>query len=188
MIRKHLLFTLPLLAALTTMLTTSCFRKQVGMTTVEVTDSVRHYYPLVAGAKLNLTFNVKNVGDEILVIKDIQPSCGCIVGKIKVKAIPPHDSIKLGFTYDSNKNVGYVKHHIRIFGNIQPKGMAVLTFDVNVVPPADYDPDYEEIYQTTREQEGRSLEELIDGKTSEKGYYVDPAKDSRSQEKYFWRK
>ncbi len=188
MIRKYPFLILPLLAVLTMTLTTSCFRKKVGMTTIEVTDSTRHYYPLVAGEKLNMVFMVKNMGDEILVLKDIQPSCGCIVGNVKVKAVPPHDSIRLAFTYDSNKNVGYVEHRIRLFGNILPKGMAVLTFDVNVVPPANYDPDYEEIYHNVREKEGKLLEDLVNGKSSEKGYYVDPEKDSRSQEKYPWRR
>lgn len=53
------------------------------------------------------------------------------------KVTPPHDSLVVSFTFDSSKNVGYVKHAIRLYGNILPRGMATLVFDVNVVPPSD---------------------------------------------------
>lgn len=50
--------------------------------------------------------------------------------------------------------------------------MATLVFDVNVVPPSDHDPDYEEVFKQQKDAEG-GMEELVNGKPSEKGYYVD---------------
>lgn len=104
------------------------------------------------------------------------------------KVTPPHDSLIVSFTFDSSKNVGYVKHAIRLYGNILPRGMATLVFDVNMVPPSDHDPDYEEVFKQQKDAEG-GMDELVDGKPSEKGYYVDEnAKtDSRSHAKYPWR-
>ena len=63
-----------------------------------------------------------------------------------------------------------------------------LVFDVNVVPPSDNDLDYEEVFKQQKDAEG-GVEELVNGKPSEKGYYVDEnAKtDSRSHAKYPWR-
>ena len=153
-------------------LTSGCERR-ILPTALCVTDSVRHYYPIVAGEKLNFSFVLRNIGDSPLLLDDIQPSCGCIAGKLNANVIPPHDSLTVAFTFDSSKNVGYVKHAIRLYGNILPRGMATLVFDVNVVPPSDHDPDYEEVYH---EQQAASstLEELVDGKPSEKGYYVHP--------------
>ena len=50
--------------------------------------------------------------------------------------------------------------------------MATLVFDVNVVPPSDNDLDYEEVFKQQKDAEG-GVEELVNGKPSEKGYYVD---------------
>ena len=167
---------------------TGC-NKQISPTMIQVADSIRHYYPIVAGEKINFSYLVRNVGDQPLLIEDVQPSCGCIAGKLNAKIIPPHDTLTLSFTFDSSKNVGYVRHCIRLFGNILPRGMATLVFDVNVVPPSDHDPDYEEVYQEKKTSENGGVEELVDGKPAEKGYYVDPSDktDSRTHPKYPWR-
>ena len=123
---------------------TGC-KKRIGMTTVEVPDSVRHYYPVIAGQELNLVYDLTNTGDQPLIIRDIQPSCGCIVTMPESRMVLPDKTIRLKFVYQSAKNIGYVQHVIRIYGNIKPKGMAKLVFDVNVVPHADYTRDYEEL-------------------------------------------
>ena len=163
---------------------TGC-KKRVQPTSVCVVDSIRHYYPVVAGEKLNLSYIVKNIGDEPFLIDDIQPSCGCINTSVDVRVIPPQDSIILNFTFDSSKNVGYVRHCIRLYGNVRPRGMATLVFDVNIVPPSSAQPDYEEIYQ---KETDNAIKEMVDGKSAEKGYYVsnDALIDSRVHKKYPW--
>ena len=89
-------------------------------------------------------------------------------------------------SFDTTKNIGYVRHSIRLFGNVLPRGMAVLTFDVNVVPPSFDQPDYEEVHSQRR---ANNVEELVDGKSSEKGYYTAPdaSRDSRQHVRYPWR-
>lgn len=163
----------------------ACSRK-VGPTTIEVVDSLRHYYPIVAGEELMLSYYVKNVGKEPFVIDDIQPSCGCIAVDDDEEVIPPGDSLLMHFTYDSVKNIGYVRHTIRIFGNASPRGVVNLVFDVNVVPPSVESPDYEEQYYEER-RKGGDIEDAVNGKSSEKGYYVDINQDSRSHKLYPWR-
>ena len=161
-----------LAALLCCTLLTGC-KKRISMTTVEVADSIRHYYPVIAGQELNLMYDLTNTGDQPLIIRDIQPSCGCIVTMPESRMVP--------------KNIGYVQHVIRIYGNIEPKGMAKLVFDVNVVPHADYTRDYEELYKEAVER-NELLKGKVDGEVSEQGYYVDIEKDSRSHEQYPWRK
>ena len=63
-----------------TLLTSSC-EKRVLPTALSVADSVRHYYPIVAGEKLHFSYILRNIGDSPLLLDDIQPSCGCIAGK-----------------------------------------------------------------------------------------------------------
>ena len=172
-------------AMLAVLLLTSGCEKRMVPTALQVVDSIRHYYPIVAGEKIHFSFVLRNIGDSPLLLDDIQPSCGCIAGKLNANIIPPHDTLTVSFTFDSSKNVGYVRHAIRLYGNILPRGMATLIFDVNVVPPSDHDPDYEEIFQEQKEAEG-GVKDLVDGRPAEKGYYVDPSKDSRSHAKYPW--
>ena len=162
-------------------------RKTVGMTTVHVPDSVRHYYPVLAGEVLSISYLLENTGDQPLVIRDIQASCGCIVPRLDSRMLLPGKQMRLLFKYESAKNLGYADHTIRIYGNIEPGGMCQLKFDVNVVPPADYTRDYEELYKEAVERSDM-VRGLVDGSEQEKGYWVsDPGRDSRSQQRYPWR-
>lgn len=174
-----------LAALLCCTLLTGC-KKRISMTTVEVPDSIRHYYPVIAGQELNLVYDLTNTGDQPLIIRDIQPSCGCIVTMPESRMVLPEKTIRLKFVYQSAKNIGYVQHVIRIYGNIEPKGMAKLVFDVNVVPHADYTRDYEELYKEAVER-NELIKGKVDGEVNEQGYYVDIEKDSRSHEQYPWR-
>ena len=150
---------------------TGC-KKRIGMTTVEVPDSVRHYYPVIAGQELNLMYDLTNTGDQPLIIRDIQPSCGCIVTMPPSRMVLPEKSIRLKFTYQSAKNIGYVQHVIRIYCNVPPNGI--------------YTRDYEELYKEAVER-NELIKGKVDGEVNEQGYYVDIEKDSRSHEQYPWR-
>lgn len=170
---------------------TGC-KRDVGATRVMVKDSVRHYYPIVMNERVYMTFEVTNVGDEPLVINDIQPSCGCVVTNNDLdRIVLPGETMPLEFTYDSSKNVGYVRQTIRVYANVEPKGMFTMAFDVNVVRPTNFSTDYEERRLQTLERDIiMGVKEVVDGKTSEKGYYTDEMgnKDSRSYERYPWEK
>ena len=119
-----------LVACSSSVLLSGC-KKRISPTEISVADSIRHYYPIVAGETLDMSFIVKNTGSEPFLIDDIQPSCGCIVTSEYVKVIPSQDSVILRFSFNSNKNTGYVRHCIRLYGNVRPRGMATLIFDVN---------------------------------------------------------
>ena len=146
----------------------SCHKK-LGPTQVAIEDSVRHYPPIILGDELDMTYVVKNMGKEMLVITDIQPSCLNIESsEANVSTIPPGEEALLKFTFHSDKNIGLARHSIRLFGNIAPKGVAEIVFDTHVVRPSVDLSDYEEYYQKTL----RSPEEhILDGRYSEQGYY-----------------
>ena len=149
----------------------SC-QKKVNPTTVEIKDPDRHYYAILQGQELELLYSILNTGEDPLIIREIQPSCGCmIVDKEDHDIILPHKKGYVRIKYNSTKNVGYVRHYIRIYGNFEKKGMVELTFDVNVVPDADYTRDYEELFRASNIKNG-IVNEAVDGKESERGYYV----------------
>ena len=165
---KRILFLLVALLSLV-----GCSRK-VQYTTVEIKDPVRHYYPILQGQELSVMIRLQNLGKVPLVIRDIQPSCGCIILESDHEmVVPPERSMTVTLKYDSRKNVGKVEHAIRFWGNISPAGMAELRFDVNVVPDANTHRDYEEMYD--KEESNRRLNKFMEETGSEiaMGYYVD---------------
>ena len=98
---------------------TGC-KKRIGMTTVEVPDSVRHYYPVIAGQELNLVYDLTNTGDQPLIIRDIQPSCGCIVTMPESRMVLPDKTIRLKFVYQSaNQRSPPRRLHPRLRGTVQ---------------------------------------------------------------------
>lgn len=146
---------------------------RVQYTTVEIKDPVRHYYPILQGQELTVNVRINNVGKVPLVVKDIQPSCGCILLESDHEfVVPPDRSMFVTLRYDSRKNVGKVEHSIRFWGNISPGGMAEMRFDVNVVPDANFHHDYEELYD--KNESAQKLKEFINGQGDARvGYYVD---------------
>ena len=163
----------------------SC-RKEVGTTAILILDSVRHYYPIVMGEKITMIYRIANIGKEPFVITDIQPSCGCSLPEDGAGTIiPPGAEGKLTFIFDTYKNVGYVRHTIRIYGNIAPHGVAQMVFDCNVVPPTTSSVDYEENYYERNAQE-LAIKGMIEGGQGQKGYFTDEGISDRNYEKYPW--
>lgn len=149
---------------------TSC-HKRLALTIVEVEDSVRHYPSVVLGDELTMVYVLRNTGDEMLVITDIQPACPTIESAVEnVTTIPPGEEVPMKFVYHADKNIGLARHSIRLYGNIAPKGVAELVFDTHVVRPSIDLSDHEEYHQKVLRSAG---EHLLDGRYSEKGYYTD---------------
>lgn len=152
----------------------SCVDVTKKKTTIEIEDNNRHYYPVLAGQLKDIAFKIKNTGKNPLVVTDIITSCGCLNteqglgGKFTV---PPDKERILTLTYNSAKNVGYVKHYITLYGNFEDAQFKELIFDINVVPNAMYTKDYEELYTDKINEEG-GFKKFVDGDESNKGYYM----------------
>lgn len=142
--------------------------------TMEVEDNDRHYYPILAGQIKDISFNLKNTGENPLMITDIITSCGCLeVNDDDARfSIPAGKERLLTLRYNSAKNIGYVKHFITLYGNFDKGLFKELVFDINVVPDAMYTKDYEELYAEEVKANG-GLKEFVDGDASNKGYYLD---------------
>ena len=134
---------LPILFASFLPLWISCSGR-VESTTVEIEDPIRHYYPIVEGEELWIDYEIRNTGKNALVISEIQTPCGCIAHDDTKRIISPGNSERLVFRYDSSKNRGLVRHQIRLYGNFETQSVALLEFDVQVIPPSDNGSDYEE--------------------------------------------
>lgn len=163
-----------------TIIATSC-EKKLKPVEVEITDPHRHYYPVIQGELLGITYDIENTSDDPLFIREIQTTCGCMFNEDKLPiVILPKQTGKVHFTYNSTKNTGYVEHFAWLYGNFADSLYRELQFDTNVVPPRDYTRDYEELYHNVQTRSA-DMKDLVDGKSVDKGYYTDEGIDPRTQ-------
>jgi len=149
---------------------TSCHIRD-KKTSLEITDNARHYYPVLQGQELDIVFPVKNTGKNPFILEDIITSCGCLIPqKSSIHSIPAGSEGRLILKYNSNKNVGYAKHYITLYGNFETTDKMEIVFDVHVVPNALYTKDYEELYQ---EEKDAKIKSMVHGDENNKGYYMD---------------
>ncbi len=151
----------------------SCSDLSEKTTTLKIIDNNRHYYPVLRGQELNVVFTIQNTGKNPFVLTDMLITCGCIVpSQSSIRSIPAGKEGTLILTYDSGKNIGFVEHHIDIYGNLKKDEKITLVFDVNVVPESAYTKDYEEIYKERRSKSG-DVKGMVDGQENEKEYFMD---------------
>lgn len=156
------------------MLLTSCHKK-LEPTAIEIEDSIRHYPATVLGDDIEMVYVVRNIGNDMLMISDIQPAVPTIeVDKANVDMIPPGEEALLKFVYHSDKNIGLARHIIRLFGNIYPSGVAEIIFDTHVVRPSIDLSDYEEYYH---EKLKNDAESILDERKGAKEYLTDTITD-----------
>lgn len=167
------------------------FKKDLGSVDVKayiVTDSVRHYYPVKQGEVLKIAYPIINRSGTEVVIQSVQTSCGCLASRDQLPVfILPKDTGYVHVDFDTSKNTGYVSHYIQCFGNFKNSSDSIrvldakgnpmwasyieLRFDTHVVPPADYNRDYEDVWHEQNGGLSGSIRDFVDGKSSQKGYY-----------------
>ncbi|MBR1593308.1 MAG: DUF1573 domain-containing protein [Alloprevotella sp.] len=162
------------------LLLASC-SKELKPVSAVVIDPVRHYYPVVQGEPLGVTYEIENTSEWPLFIREVQTSCGCVVPRDDLPIVVlPHKRGTVHVEFNTIKNTGYVSHYVYCYGNFEGEGYVEMTFDTNVVPRADYVHDYEQLWQEQERASGR-LKEFVDGKSSHKGYFCDDGTDRRAE-------
>lgn len=157
-------------------------QKTLAPASVEIIDRVRHYYPVIQGETLGITYEIENTSDNTLFIQEVQTTCGCLIPRDELPiVILPKRTGYLRLNYNTIKNTGHVTHYVWCYGNFADSTWRELSFDTHVVPSADYIRDYEQLYREKITHTG-SMRDFVDGRSSEKGYYTD-AGDPRDQER-----
>lgn len=132
-------------------------------TSISIENPIRHYYPVMQGNTLEVSYRITNTGDAPLLIREIQTSCGCITTNFYSRPIAPGGVGFVNLAFDSDKNIGYVKHYISIIANVDGLEEQEVSFATNIVPSSLHIKDYEEIHQ------GKSIvksQRLVDGDIS----------------------
>ncbi|MBO7067483.1 MAG: DUF1573 domain-containing protein [Bacteroidaceae bacterium] len=157
--------------------------KQLKPASVILVDPVRHYYPVIQGEMMNISYEIENTSDNPLFIQEIQTTCGCLVSRNDLPiVILPHKAGFVNLTFNTIKNTGFVEHFVYCYGNFQDSTCVELAFDTNIVPRADYVRDYEQLWQ---EQSSKvsSIQELAGEMPGHKGYYTESGTDAQTRRK-----
>lgn len=178
--RLYKITVLSSVVCMATMLFVAC-DKELEPAEVEIEDEIRHYYPVVQGEMLGITYEIENVSENTLFIQEVQTTCGCLVPTDDLPIVVLPNSVgHLRLSFNTIKNTGYVCHYIWLYGNFTDSIYRELQFTTNVVPPADYTRDYELLWHEQTTNTG-SLRDFVDGESSEKGYYTDEGIDPREK-------
>ena len=150
----------------------SC-EKELKPASYVIVDPARHYYPVIQGQMLGVTFEIENTSDNPLFIQEVQTSCGCVVPRDELPIVVlPHKSGNVHTEFNTIKNTGYVCHNIYCYGNFKDTSCVEMVFDTNVVPNSDYSRDYEQLYYE-QNKANRSLRDFVNDDEEHKGYYTD---------------
>jgi hypothetical protein len=162
------------------LLLTAC-EKRLEPGGLVVNDPIRHYYPVVQGEPLIISYEMEDTTDNPIFIQEVQTSCGCIVPRETLPiTILPHKKATLNLTFNTIKNTGYVHHYIYCYGNFADTTAIVLEFDTNIVPSADYVRDYEDLWNE-QARSNRGIKQAVDGTSAQKGYYTDEHESPRTR-------
>lgn len=157
------------------MLAVSSCHKNLRPASVLIVDPIRHYYPVLQGEMMTISYEIENTSNNPLFVQEIQTTCGCLVARNQLPLVVlPHKTTSLHLKFNTIKNTGYVDHFIYLYGNFKDTTCVELEFDTNVVPRADYIRDYEQLWHEQATENG-NLRDFVDGMPGQKGYYTEPS-------------
>lgn len=76
-------------------------------------------------------FTLSNVGNELLIITDVIPSCGCTTATLETYELEPGQSVELPITIDTTGFRGFVLRAIDIFSNDPANPIFTLTINID---------------------------------------------------------
>jgi hypothetical protein len=94
---------------------------------LEVVGGDTYDWGSVAPAKLKAVIQVKNVGDDSLVISNVRPSCGCTTAPIDKNVLMPGDIGKINVEIDMTTRTGPTTKTITVTSN-DPKNPAQIIY------------------------------------------------------------
>lgn len=88
------------------------------------------------GEVISHTFHFKNIGDDILVVKDLIPDCGCTMPKVDKDELKPGEEGSIEVIFNSNGWQGSQYKSVTLRTNAPDREKSV-TIKANVVPTSD---------------------------------------------------
>jgi len=102
---------------------------------IEVDDAVCNV-TIQAESLIAHTFTLSNAGDELLIISDVVPSCGCTTATLETYQLEPGQSVELPVTIDTTGFSGLVLRVIDVFSDDPLTPILTLTINIDAPEPA----------------------------------------------------
>lgn len=83
-------------------------------------DAVHDFGTIAKGEKVTYAFHFKNTGNNDLIIRHAQASCGCTVPEWPKEPVPPGKDGYVTVTFDSEGKSGSIQKTITIIANTVP--------------------------------------------------------------------
>lgn len=140
-----------------------------GVPELIIAESVHNFGSVVQGTKVEHSFEITNTGDAPLLIKAIQPACGCTAAVVGKDTLAPNEKTEIHAAFDTTGFHGYKVKTIRIHTNDPKQSSAVVGFQGTV--RMDVELDQPRVYF------GR----VTKGKGDHRTFSVRPGKDSSAK-------
>jgi hypothetical protein len=89
---------------------------------------------LKKGGEVEVTYRFKNAGDRPLIIKSVNPGCGCTVADKPTEPISPGEESKIKAKFDSRgQHLGENMKTLTVTANTIPENTFVLSFRVEII-------------------------------------------------------
>ena len=95
-----------------------------------------------AGEIVLATYYFTNVGQEVLEIPSVQPTCGCTTAGDWCKKVEPGKSGSIPLQFDTHNYVGSVLKGITVLTSDKSQGTVILQLSGNIYKPIDVNPSY----------------------------------------------
>lgn len=101
------------------------FKTKDGKPDISINNMTHDFGKIPQGEPASHSFTIQNTGDAPLVIKDVEPSCGCTTPKWPKKPISPGDSAEIKAVYDA-ESMGAFQKSIHVKTNVPFSGNKTL--------------------------------------------------------------
>jgi hypothetical protein len=117
---------------------------------IELQELEHDFGDIHQGVKLSHDFTVKNAGNSDLIIREINPSCGCTAAVLEDPVIPPGKQTAIRVTFDTTGFAGNKSKTVRIYSNDPARSSEVLRIKANIVPEIVTEPSRLEVFNVKK--------------------------------------
>jgi hypothetical protein len=133
------------------LVTTTAAATLVRAQTISVTPARIDFGAMKPHEVKNKDVVIKNTGNSVLKIHEVEVTCGCTVAELEKKELGPGESTTLAVNFDSKEFRGQQTKHVNIFSNDPVNGAYDFIIEANVKVPLYWDSELRTIgFEVTR--------------------------------------
>jgi hypothetical protein len=120
---------------------------------IEISSHEHDFGQVSQGLKLTHDFMVKNSGNQDLIIRELNPSCGCTAAVLEDPVLKPGMETSIRVSFDTAGFTGSKVKTVRVYSNDPGNASLVLRVKADIVPEIFTEPSKVEIFNVRRGEE-----------------------------------